>query len=152
MHYKCLRGREPSYDEVDQECSKLITLEQRKYIEKCLILARKSNLTQKHGCVLVKNKRIISSGYNFKIQEAFIQKQDNIAKKTIFSVHAEISTIKKVKNQNLSECDMYIVRLGPESQTCNHVKYSHPCKVCHSYIQKFNIRKVYYSVNSDISL
>ena len=56
MHYKTLRGRGPSYDGVDQECSKSITTEQQQYIKKCLFLAKKSNLTQKHGCVIVRNK------------------------------------------------------------------------------------------------
>ena len=126
MHYKTLRGRGPSYDGVDQECSKSITTEQQQYIKKCLFLAKKSNLTQKHGCVIVRNKEIISSGYNFKIKNDFYTKNEDVKKNDVYSVHAEISTIKKVKNQDLTKCDMYVVRLGPQNSKCFHMKYSRP--------------------------
>ena len=148
MLYKTLRGRGPCYDGVDQDCCKPITVEQQKYIRRCLLLANKSNLTQKHGCVLVRNKKIISSGYNFKIHNSFMIRDKQTEINEVFSVHAEISTIKKVKNQDLSNCDMYIVRLGPQKTfKSNHMKYSQPCRVCHSYIEEFGIKRVYYSIN-----
>jgi deoxycytidylate deaminase len=138
----CTRG--PCYDGVDRDHSKTMNTEQQTYIQKCLNLAHKSNLTQKHGCVLVRRKKIISCGYNFKIQNTFLMKKQN--NDYIFSVHAEISTIKKVKNQDLSECELYVVRLGPKSK-CYDMKYSHPCKACHTYIENNRIKKVYYSIN-----
>ena len=166
----------PCYDGVDLELCKVMNNEQKKYMDKCLNLAHKSTLTQKHGCVIVRRKKIISCGYNFKIQNQFITNNpksqnefisndnskliqtkvndsfdNHICKNNdIFSVHAEISTLKKVKNQDLSGCDLYVVRLGPTNNIKNTrelMKYSLPCKVCNSYIQMFGIKKVYYSVN-----
>lgn len=142
------------YDNVDKDICKNVTKEQEKYISKCLSLAQKSNLTQKHGCVLVRKKKIISCGYNFKMSNHFL---DTTKKETtcrdIFSIHAEISTIKKVKKQDLSECDLYVVRLGPlsnikdEKYSLKDTKYSCPCKVCKSFIVEYNIKRVYYTIN-----
>lgn len=156
----------PCYDGVDMDRCKSMSLEQKKYMDKCLNLAHKSTLTQKHGCVIVRRKKIISCGYNFKIQNHFDPRtkesrctfQNHRCSNDIFSVHAEISTLKKVKNQDLRECDLYVVRLGPSSNvtdsstnpcknTREPMKYSLPCKVCNSYIQFCGIKKVYYSVN-----
>ena len=158
----------PCYDGVDEENCRRMSYEQGKYIDKCLNLAHKSNLTQKHGCVIVRRKKIISCGYNFKIQNTFLVNNRNptphlktelehhqCKNSDIFSVHAEISTLKKVKNQDLSECDMYVVRLGPintrekekpfrKSNSLN-TKYSLHCKVCNAYIQQCASKKVYYS-------
>ena len=64
-----------------------------------------------------------------------------------YSTHAEISAINKVKNKKqLSECEMYIVRIGPDKLN-NMLKYSKPCINCQNYINKYNIKKIYYSTN-----
>ena len=47
----------PCYDGVDEDNCKRMSNEQVKYIDKCLNLAYKSNLTQKHGCVIVRRKK-----------------------------------------------------------------------------------------------
>lgn len=152
--YNNLTNGSPSYVNVDQDTCKKITREQSKYIEKCLRQAYKSTLTQKHGCVLVRNKEIISCGYNYKIQQldTFLMKKKSKLNET-YSVHAEISTIKKVKNIDFHDCELYVVRLGPiditssSANMCN-MKYSHPCKTCASYISTRGIRKVYYSIHT----
>jgi len=154
-----------SYNELDQDTCININELQRNYFEKCLQLAQKSNLTQKHGCVLVKNNKIISCGYNFKIKNTvnnpFMTNSSSSSDNSgVFSVHAEISTIKKVKKQDLSKCELYVIRIGPGSTT-NKVgetseidttsfryKYSCPCSTCAKMIQMHRIKKVYYSINS----
>jgi|UniRef100_A0A6C0BRD1 deoxycytidylate deaminase len=150
-----------NYDLKDVDISKTCDINQAKFLKKCAYLASKSILTQKHGCVIVYKNEIISCGYNFKINNNVQYKTDLSSYVTPihfqdecstehyacgFSVHAEISTIKKVKNKDLSKCDMYVVRIGPFS----NFKYSHPCKICADYIKQKKIKKVYYSVNSII--
>jgi deoxycytidylate deaminase len=152
----------PCYDGIDLDICKEMNFEQKQYMDKCLDLAHKSTLTQKHGCVIVRRKKIISCGYNFKIQNHFEGNKKTSASSScsydnhkcknsdIFSVHAEISTLKKVKNQDLTGCDLYVARLGPNCTLKNKnepMKYSLPCKVCNSYIQLCGIKKVYYSIN-----
>jgi tRNA(Arg) A34 adenosine deaminase TadA len=148
-----------SYDGVDANICKKCTFQQSKYFQKCINLAQRSNLTQQHGCVLVQNNQIISCGYNYKTTN----KRTTYETKCdcdVFSIHAEVSTLKKVKNRNLRNCEMYIVRIGPsitqpmDKHNNNNnnnnmvLKYSLPCKMCTSYIHTYGIRKVYYSVNT----
>jgi deoxycytidylate deaminase len=156
-----------SYNDSDQDTCININEMQRNYFEKCLHLAQKSNLTQKHGCVLVKNNKIISCGYNFKIKNTvnspFMTNSSSSSSDNgggVFSVHAEISTIKKVKKQDLSKCELYVIRIGPGSTTNKigepseidtssfRFKYSCPCSTCAKMIQTHRIKKVYYSINS----
>lgn len=155
-----------NYDSMDLDISKNHDVQQGKFLKKCAFLASKSCLTQKHGCIIVQRNEIISCGYNYKINDRkFLCHKDASSSSSYihpvhfhdscsadhyacgFSVHAEISTIKKVKNRDLTKCDMYVVRIGPYS---SNLKYSHPCKICSDYIQKFGIKKVYYSVNSQL--
>jgi deoxycytidylate deaminase len=68
-------------------------------------------------------------------------------------MHAEIVAINNViKNYGkdvLQESKLYIVRIAPESKSKNLLKYSKPCLNCQKYINKFNIKKTYYSTNYD---
>ena len=167
-HIKC-ENMKVSYDDLDQQNSCSINEMQRYFFAKCVHLAHKSNLTQKHGCVLVKNNKIISCGYNFKLKKfeqnpyTMAQPQSHSPDYNVYSVHAEISTIKKVKKQDLSNCELYVIRIGPlaskrtelkETKEEEHgrasfeFKYSCPCPTCAKTIKLHGIRRVYYSVNS----
>ena len=55
-----------NYDNMDMDISKCSTLKQMEFLKKCMTLAHRSNLTQKHGCVIVLDNVIISSGYNYR--------------------------------------------------------------------------------------
>ena len=67
-------------------------------------------------------------------------------------MHAEIVAINNaIKNKHkeiLSECELYVVRIGSNSMD-NLLKYSKPCINCQKYINKFNIKKIFYSTNYD---
>lgn len=136
------------------------TLFQQYILNKCINLAQKSCLTHKHGCVLVRNGEIISTGYNYK--------NDKLNNKNNYSVHAEICAMKKVKKNILSECELYVIRLGSTTNNENkciyiddynnkcHIvnkeimydmKYSYPCESCQKVINSCKIKKVYYSIN-----
>jgi pyrimidine deaminase RibD-like protein len=132
------------YDNVDVDISKPLADSQRKYLQKCVRLAEKSLLNQKHGCVIVDKKTgvIISQGYNSNLKN-----HTNVS-----SLHAEIAAICKAKKNviNAIECDMYIVRIGKNGP--GNLRYSKPCPHCSFVIQtQTRIRHVYYSIN-DMSL
>jgi len=150
------------FDDYEVNISKSCDDKQIMYFKKCIQLAQHSNLTHKHGCVIVLNDRVIGVGHNYK--------ENNLTNGC--SVHAEICAMKSVKKNLLSKCELYVVRLGPmltikETEASNsHIchdedtfntpafikrsclKYSRPCARCASFIQKFNIKKVYYSLNA----
>ena len=161
MTTRILQSERVCYDEVDQVHYRRIEDHQRPFFAKCLNLAHKSTLTQKHGCVIVRNNTIISCGYNFKLKST----SHETSMHTCFSVHAECATIKKVKKYDLTKCDMYVVRLGPSTSSIVDkpddidedsvvppkrfmYKYSHPCQYCTKIIKDHGIRRVYYSINS----
>lgn len=82
-------------------------------IRKCVNLALRSNLTHKHGCVIVKDGAVVSRGYNHKKGISPIECIDN-TNRQIFSVHAEMAAIRNAKKKNLINSDMYVVRIGPK--------------------------------------
>ena len=79
------------------------------------------------SCVIVKNDKIISKGYNTKYT-----KNDPLG-------HAEINAIrnasKKLKTSNLKDCVIYVTLK--------------PCKMCQEIIQECRIKKVYYYLENN---
>jgi len=128
------------YDGMEHNRCKLSTNSQQRYLDICCKLANKSSLAHKHGCIIVKNGKIISQAFNTKLIAKLYESVPT-------SIHAEVAAIKKVKNKNQlnGNCELYVVRVG----TPNHytTKYSKPCETCTHFINKFKIRTVYYSVN-----
>jgi len=114
------------------------------YLEQAVECAKNSNLTHKHGCVIVFNNNIISKGFN---------KKHKWLKD--FSIHAEEDAIhnlhKIYKNKKvIKECSLYVIRLGNNCHSEEDVlKMSKPCMKCANKIYKIGIRKVHYSVDSN---
>lgn len=124
------------FEYFDEEDVKLTTRKQKKYIELASKIAMKSVMTQKHGAIIVYKKEIIATGFNYNINN-------------IYSIHAEmdaISTMKKQHKHLLPECELYVVRIGPD-RFDNPLKYSKPCFNCQNAITKYCIKKTFYSTN-----
>jgi deoxycytidylate deaminase len=71
-----------------------------------------------------------------------------------FSIHAEvaaISSIRKKQKHILNECDIYVVRIGPDRFN-NPLKYSRPCTNCSNTIIKNNIKNAFYSTNYEYDI
>lgn len=122
----------------DEDESEMRHVRKHKYfIQKAADLALKSDLVNhRHGCVIVSNRgKIISEGYNYRWKE--------------MSIHAEVSAISQIhkkKKIDLSNCTMYVVRIGTDRMG-NPLKYSKPCENCTHAILKSGLRKVFYSTN-----
>ena len=129
------------FEYFDEENVINLKVHQKYYFEIAANIAKNSNMFQKHGAVIVYKKTIISTGFNSYSYNSKIN----------FSMHAEIVAINNViKNGNkkiLSEAKLYIVRIAPESKSKHVLKYSKPCLNCQKYINKFNIKKIFYSTN-----
>lgn len=106
------------------------------YVDVCQCLAEKSEMTHRHGCVIVYDNKIIAHGWNH-VSESLVDSM---------SIHAEISAINQVRKKRipLNLCDMYVVRIG--SGRCSEVlKCSKPCERCSKVINRYRLRRVYYS-------
>lgn len=114
---------------------------QQYFLQRARQLAFNSpNQIHRHGAVIVKGKKIISEGFNHKRWHLYMKNK--------LSVHAEIAALSHVKlkydKKFLSQCDMYVVRLGNE-RTGRPLKYSKPCQCCSKAILKSGVRRVFYS-------
>lgn len=109
------------------------------FFDKAMTVAKNSPcIMHRHGAVIVKDNEIVSEGFNHKNWHLYHK----------LSVHAEVDALSKMKRNKklMSQCDMYVVRIGGESMGCP-LKYSKPCPDCMKAIIKSGIRRVYYSTS-----
>ena len=117
---------------------KIINKKHQLFLSQASEIAIKSNMLQKHGAVIVYKNKIIASGYN----QICSYMNNN------YSIHAEVSAISKLfYNKKLLElCDIYVVRIASATFD-NCLKNSKPCKSCTNFINKYNLKNIYYSTN-----
>lgn len=123
------------YEYLDDNCAKSCNEKQKYYLDIAAKIAMGSPMIQKHGAIIVYKNKIIASGFNYYYAK--------------YSVHAEVSAIRSIKGKykaHLSECELYVVRIGPNKFN-NPLKYSRPCCNCQNTIIKNNIKKAFYSTN-----
>jgi tRNA(Arg) A34 adenosine deaminase TadA len=94
----------------------------------------------------VKDKEIIAEGYNH---------IRNLNMENIFSIHAEMEAIKKLRQivrtkdkQFINKCKLYVVRVGQKSMDYPF-KLSSPCIHCAKAINSVGIQRICYSVSDD---
>jgi len=131
------------FEYFDEENVITLKLHQKYYFNIAANIAKSSNMFQKHGAIIVYKKNIIASGYN----------SYSYNNKKHFSIHAEIiainNAIKSYNKEIVRDSKLYIVRIAPETKSEYLLKYSKPCLNCQKYINKFNIKKIFYSTNYD---
>ena len=106
------------------------------YLRDILIkFAENSDVNQRHSAAIIKGDKILNIGFN---------KYCTLAKKN--TIHAEMDVLfslkKKCKNQ-IKGVDIIIIRIS--NFNSDTLKNSRPCNHCIEYLQKYSIRKVYYS-------
>ena len=107
---------------------------QEYFLQKAANVAVRSTMLHQHGSVIVDSKtnEIIATGYN--------QRTEYLSH--LYSRHAEIDALLKIKkNVDLSNAEMYVVRIGPEST----LKLSAPCVGCTKQILKSGLKNIFYS-------
>ena len=88
-------------------------------------------LRYKHAACLIKGKKVYSFGINQCVYNKVLQ----------VSVHAEIDALCKLSSKLLKGMDILIIRIGKSSELRN----SRPCNSCIDKLQRYGIRKVFYS-------
>lgn len=102
-------------------------------------LAEKSDHpSSRHGAVIVRKNRILSVGFN----RLKTHSRSNHPFKTI---HAEFSAILSSGLENLSGCELYIVRKRTNGVLAN----SKPCTFCEKMLRLLQVDTVYYSTESN---
>lgn len=111
---------------------------QQMYMLKATQAAMRSDMGERHGCVIVDDGgAIIATGHN--------HTSVNMCHSS--SVHAEMDALRRCysyKKNSLMSAEMYVVRIGPESRG-HPLKLSKPCDSCRAQIERSGIGKVFYS-------
>jgi deoxycytidylate deaminase len=106
--------------------------------------ARKSPMAFKHGAIIVKNGKQISSGYNRRVSRPFYCKGGD------YSIHAEIDVINKISDfALLKNADLYVVRvLLNDDNDIVKISSSYPCHACRTklmkVVKKYGLKRVIY--------
>lgn len=95
----------------------------------------------KHGSVIVKGGRVISTGINKERSHPRIVSSEHI--KDHCSVHAEIDAIKKARN--VSGATIYVARINKKGAA----RDSRPCKRCFETIKSNGIKKIVYTTSEE---
>ena len=97
--------------------------------------AYRSGQNFKHGAVIVRSGKVLSSGHN---------KVTTRCPSHMYSIHAEMAAIKQsnVKN-NLDMSHLYVVRVNK----CGLAE-SKPCAKCQQYMRIHGIKRVFYSTGN----
>ena len=95
-------------------------------IVECINEAKKSNVRFKHGCIIIKGRKIISKAYN---------KYSYNPTKRRATIHAEEAAILKCNKKDMCNADLYVIRYN-ENCISNHyyITNSKPCKCCEQKI------------------
>ena len=106
-------------------------------LEVAVALAHKSDMTHKHGAVLVgPDGSLIGKGYNYIIHGDCCQDR--------WSCHAEVAALRSVRPSEkwmLPHATLLVVRVGPGDA----LKMSRPCDACCGALKRCGIGTVVYS-------
>lgn len=98
-------------------------------------LANNSDIHNKHAAGVIYNNKLISSGINKFISFKTYGR----------TMHAEISAFSNLsKNIKIKGLDIIVIRIKNGHDT-TVLKNSRPCSICITKLQKYGVRKVYYS-------
>ena len=105
------------------------------------------------AAAVVRRGKVISYGYNHKKTHPF---QTRFCKNphAIFfhaEVHAIKNALKSVDVEDLSKCELYIVRAKRDKANRKWITgMSKPCSGCQKCIDLFDLKSVYYSIEGEI--
>lgn len=126
-----------------------LTKRERSYFNAAKSVSSLSDFPRvKLGCVIVKNHRIISSGFNSKTKTHRIQAEldkEEFGVDSSGPVHAELSAMIPFINRrtDLSDATVYIYREHGDG----HTAMARPCSRCMKMIKELGIRRIKYSTD-----
>lgn len=96
-----------------------------------------SSERQRHGCVIVKNGRVLAVGAN-----RFRNDPNNLSKEHAngnCSVHAEIDALRRLRSAK--GCRVFVVRVNATGR----LLLSRPCSRCYTALDEAGVKEVVYS-------
>ena len=105
----------------------------QQFIDLCKEEATRSDVHFQHGAVLIKNNKVIGSGFN---------RYTGHKLHHLRTLHAEMNAIQNAHG-DLENAIMYVIRLS--SITIDGLGSSCPCLKCTKFMKLHKIRRVFYS-------
>lgn len=106
-------------------------------------MAEKSLCNQKHAAIIVKGGRTLGLGIGRNRNNP-----DHVPDpKRQAAIHAEVAAIRSAGSTNLKGATIFVARVGPSGQMM-----SKPCTNCQAELKRVGIRKVFYTVDSELDL
>lgn len=112
---------------------------QRKLLNLAVKLAETSEVQHRHGAVIVKGGRVISTGVN-KWRNKQVNPQETPEYNPNLSYHAEVDAISHA-GSDLNGATIYIARVNKHG----HEQLSRPCVRCAKALKEAGIKKVVYT-------
>lgn len=117
-----------------------------RYLELAARMAEQSSYTTfKHGAILVRGGSILNASFNKGSYSSFGQRfKDSTS--YIATLHAELGCILGLDKSITRGSDIYVVRLNNSGEG---FRLSKPCCMCHAALINAEVRRCYYSTNSN---
>lgn len=109
-----------------------------KFFKLAKLMSNKSTSTYKVGAVIVQKNRVIGLGFNN------MTKTHTRSTHPFKSIHAELSAILNSRQEDLSNCEIYVYRENKDG-----LAKARPCKYCLQLIQQVGIDKIYYTWDNE---
>lgn len=115
------------------------------FLEKAAKLAEDSVCRRyRHGAIIVKNGAVISTGINRSVNNPFqVQSPE-----TQSSIHAEVAALNSCRKTDLTGATIYIARICKDGSQA----MSKPCMNCQKALIARGVKKVYYTIDSEMDL
>lgn len=102
-------------------------------------VASKSTMIHKHGAIITRYGVVIGEGYNYTTKWMSHS----------YSIHAEVAALLSVPKRNrhkkyFEDSTMFVIRIEGKDKHCC---LSAPCNNCRREIEKYGIKKVFYSTS-----
>jgi len=105
------------------------------------------------AAIVVRKDRVISYGYNHKKSHPFQAKYCKNKDAVFFhaEIHAIKNALKTIDVDDLSKCDLYVVRAKRRNSTSKNwiTGLAKPCIGCQKCIDAFELKNIYYSFDND---
>lgn len=108
-----------------------------RWLELARKIAESSDMNKRHGAVVVKSGRVLSTGVNKFRNSVSIIETHNI--KRHCSVHAEVDALSRVADAR--GATIYVARVN----RMNQERMSRPCNHCYTAIVRAGINKIVYT-------
>jgi deoxycytidylate deaminase len=113
-------------------------------LEKASKLAVTSVYRHRHGAIIVKNGKIVATGINRAVNNPFQVEFPKLQA----GLHAEVAALNACRKTDLTGATIYVARVARDGSQV----MSKPCINCQKALIARGVKKVYYTIDSEMDL